>query len=322
MLIGWGALVALGCGEDAPSKAPLAPSTSDAGAAGAAGAEAFELPAIEPGPAIRTREEYCLAEAELAEEWCDYIDSCCTDADQADLYFTPGACSSGHEDPSDCLTTIASIELAGATWDGSAVDECIAAIAKLYPAAPVTCSGLDVLRWAYEDHGLHGYSQQPACRRMLAGFKGQNEPCDFMQECELGLVCAPSNQDDLSQPYVCLPEAGRGSQCLSDSRCQHDLFCVGVGDRHCGDLVSLGGRCLYTSECEAGLGCSPLGYCSPVVGVGQGCGETAACSLDLGCDFVTNSCVAMPQLGQPCTSSCNGRCENGVCVETCGGTLF
>jgi hypothetical protein len=293
------------------------------GAGGEGGAEAVaELPAIEPAPATRTREEYCAAQAELREEWCDYIDSCCSELDRADLYFIPGACSDGHADVNDCLTTLADLELRGVKWDGGAVDECIASLVPLYPAAPVSCQGLDLARWADDDRGLHGYSQQPACRRMVRGTKVQGSVCEYQSECQPGFVCSPSNLDDLSQPYVCLPEGERGAPCISDSQCHSDLFCVGVGDRRCGDLMPLGGECLYSSECDLGLSCSLLGKCAQVVGLGATCDELHVCSIDLGCSFSTKTCVAIPKIGEACDSSCDGRCENGQCVATCGGTLL
>jgi hypothetical protein len=326
-------LSALACSEDKPQEPtpPAGSAGADADAQGGAASVAEggtanddDLPAAAPPP-VRTREEYCAAEAELGESWCDYIDHCCTEADRADLNFAPGSCRDGHEDPTDCLETLNELEMRGAKFDGSAVDACIADLALLYPPAPDSCNGLQVRRSLDAVRGLHGFSQLASCRQVLTGSKVQGQACDYQSECSRRLVCAP-NDLDVANPYVCIPEGNEGTPCISDGQCRADLFCVGLGTdagtRRCGKPLPLGERCLYDDECQAGLTCSALGRCSIVVGFGATCDETHACDLGYQCNLDTDVCVAIPHVGESCTSLCDGRCENAKCVKTCGGTLL
>jgi hypothetical protein len=329
-------LAALACSDDKP-QAPIPPVGSAGAGAGAgagaeggaaslaeAGAENDDLPAAAPPP-VRTREEYCAAEAELSEGWCDYIDHCCTEADRGDLNFAPGACRDGHEDPTDCLETVEELEMRGAKFDGTAVDACIADLALLYPPAPDSCTGLQARRSLIAVRGLHGFSQLASCRKVLTGVKTQGQPCDYQSECSPGMICAPPGLD-VAQPYVCVPQGNEGTPCISDSECRADLFCVGLGidagTRRCGKPLPVGEKCLYDDECRAGLTCSALGRCAIVVGLGATCDETHACDLGYQCNLDTDVCVAIPHVGESCTSLCDGRCENAKCVKTCGGTLL
>jgi hypothetical protein len=310
-------VVAIGCSDGESQTDPMPPGQSAEAGAGDGGEAAIPP----PPPPSRTPEEFCSAYAELGEDWCDYIDHCCSAEDVADLFFIPGACLGGHQDQSVCLSRFREQEQRGVHFDGTAVDDCVKGLSELFPPAPVACGGLERLRWDRHDQGLHGFSQLAACRRMYSGTKRQGEGCEYQSECAMGLVCAPRNLDT-SQDYICLPEGARGAPCISDGQCRADLFCVGLDDRHCDVPAPLGADCLYTSECQLGLTCSSLGRCANVVGVGQYCGETSACTLDATCSFQTDTCVAQAQPGQACTLGCDGRCENGTCVTTCGGGLY
>jgi hypothetical protein len=298
-------------------------SAGSAGATGGSGAVSGSGGSTGPGAAL-TVEEYCLAKAELEGPWCDYLDTCCSEADRADPNFTAPVCADGPSDSSLCVSDIQEVLDAGAVWDGTWATSCVIELAKNYPSAPSTCSGLRIRDWVEAGRGIIGITRIDACRQMIRGTTRQGEPCAYAAVCAPGLTCFPIT-GDVNDDYVCIPLGTTASKCVTDTQCSPELICVGSGDLRCGEPAAEGEDCLYDEHCESGLIC-PLGSCVPRVPIGQSCEMLGAfCELGLTCNS-GNYCEALGSDNRVCTSSaaCNGRCDStrGACTSICGGLLF
>jgi hypothetical protein len=279
-----------------------------------------------PGPNL-TIEEYCERSAELESPWCDYLAECCSADDIADLAHPPPVCAEGPRSATDCRADFQPLLDAGAVWDGTWANACVAELSKLYPSPPSACTGLGARSWIGL-RGLVGFSRIPACRSLLRGTTATNEPCEYNNQCEPGSTCFTIT-GEAGGDYECLPAGTRGSKCVSDTQCELGLFCVGSNGLTCGDLGTLGSDCIYSSACEDGLYCTATGTCVAPKTVGEDCDPLSdVCDLGLGCNLTTYVCEALRGETFLCdtTSSCLGRCDTArtvpACTTTCGGNFY
>jgi hypothetical protein len=294
---------------------------------GTVGATGGAATGVGTGPsANKTVEQYCEQRIAMSQPWCDYVSRCCSAQDQEDDMFFVPTCTKGPVSLEECMTDAQTLLDKGAVWDGTWVDACVAGMAEHIAPPPASCSGLHLTASLEEARYQRAMSDLPACRNMVRGTRGRNQPCEYMNECEVELICNSASGDSYDD-FACLPPLGAGATCVMDSQCQAGLFCVGLNNLTCGSLTGLGGDCLYASQCVDGLECSPTGSCVSPKGLGLECSVFEdVCEPGLGCGLSTDTCIALGAPGSSCSSSsnCDGRCDSasGRCTTICGGPAF
>jgi len=301
--------------------------SSDDGASGGAAGAGGTSPVAQTGPGQpMTLEEFCTAKASLEVAWCDYLDTCCSAADQEDSLFLPPYCQFGPEDPNDCVETFSKLNSEGGIhFDGTWGESCLSAIAGTIPAPPAGCDGLHKGDYLRTGHGNPSELRISSCRKTLAGARAQGDACSYEVECPDGLRCA-ENPVGSDPEYTCQSLAPYGGSCISDADCALGDYCTGLDFRTCGPLGGTGASCIYVSDCLDGYTCAG-GECEFIRGVGESCaGSMGLCDFGLVCDFTTERCTYPNSAGMACDYDfqCEGRCDTSVgqCVDVCGGAEY
>lgn len=141
-----------------------------------------------------------------------------------------------------------------------------------------------------------------------------DEPCTRDDECVDDSSCNDAG--------VCAELGGEGDLCRSDHDCIYGSGCIGPSELmpgNCRKLGAIGEACPYMRCSELGAVCQG-GNCVPVGLPGDPCASASNCSPFALCDQPAAKCIAVPSLGEPCTSRCAGEsfCERVVtnsCVE-------
>jgi len=318
----------IGCGESTPANDAGAGGQGGTGSQNGAGASTGGSNSVTgvgdgPGTAL-TVQEYCTKRVALDQPWCDYLGTCCSADDKADLNFVPPTCGSATETAAECVSNFDAVKEAGVVWDGTWADACLTELAKTIPAAPLSCSGLKYNSWSQVGRRLPNYGQIEACQQTLAGTKKENATCEYSAECGDGMQCSTVT-GEATGTYLCLPLGTAGSKCILDSSCTSGLKCVGKDIRQCGVPGDEFSPCLYSSDCADGLVCSG-GKCDMAIAPSDACEFNETCEGGYGCGFVTQTCISLKSAGSACSSSfeCQGRCDSGTgqCADICGGSLY
>jgi hypothetical protein len=188
-----------------------------------------------------------------------------------------------------------------------------------------------------------GRTAPAACIQMLAGTVNGGDPCELDAECASGTCEFPDNCPETGCcTGMCRPApspGAAGADCARDRDCQSGLVCS--TQKQCLAPAAAGGDCRTDRECADGLGCiNPLstmpGTCRPLPHLGEACpysrcadqnlrcdvggtntcvalglpGATcrtdANCSPYMTCNTTSHQCEALPSLGMPCTTACQG----------------
>lgn len=168
-------------------------------------------------------------------------------------------------------------------------------------------------------------TQCAVCREPVSSRLG--EPCSDAQRCDEGFICnSASGTCALAAPVgtICSDDAqcrsghcaagacaafihpARGEPCAGDGRCRANLVCLeGV----CADRLDVGEACAFDAQCVADAvcrngQCESLDVCARAAPLGGPC-ISGGCADGATCDSRTHTCVALPDVGAPCTSPVN-----------------
>lgn len=132
----------------------------------------------------------------------------------------------------------------------------------------------------------------------------QGQPCSS-GECGEGLTCR-------WQTGTCEAAAGAGQSC-DENECAAGLYCEWLGNgAYCQPYAEEGDNC-YQRSCADELWCNENDRCVPAPAAGQPCLWGSVCADQTLCDFATSTCVALPELDEPCVQS---TCATGSWCDT------
>ena len=147
-------------------------------------------------------------------------------------------------------------------------------------------------------YSCEGSTCQP---RIAAG-----NACTSRYECETGLTC--NNASQKCEVYGTLNQS-----CTQDSDCAPAYRCL---DLSCQQPKKTGDACNLSSDCVAGDVCMNT-ICKALVGLVGACipaalpGYPTGCAAGFWCNAGTNTCAALPKIGESCLSA--GECSGGYC---------
>ncbi len=273
-----------------------------------------------PGTKL-TVAEYCQKSTAPFKAWCDYTEKCCSAADKASMKDGTPFCTEERASQTDCVADYEKqINDKLIEWHGEYAEDCLAKTAALIPAAPSTCQGWNLKKYAtFRDKLLDAV---PSCREMLRGLLASGADCDYGYDCQPGLTCREISE----QVWKCGAAAKKGETCGLTDECEDGLVCVGeTGTAKCEPPHAQGAACIMEEDCELGLMCDQT--CQKPIATGGDCENAPeACDYGLFCDFDTNKCAALGAVGTTCTEDydCNGRCDTATkkCANVCGGPLY
>ena len=256
-------------------------------------------------------------------------------------------------DNSDFDTVVADVKTGKVVYDGDAASQCLAYLTD-NACTFVGFHGGDVCEEIFEgtlatgaacveDEECKGYKTQTAkctqtdgtCDRGTACCPGT---CTAIQLAALGASCASADcASDLYCSGVDMTckalVATLGAACEGYDGCADPMYCKipsGGSTGVCADAASSGGACDSTTDelCADGRQyCdSTTMLCTNAVPVGAACSDTIPCVDDANCDPTSSKCVAVPTIGEPCSTTnglaCLGdlQCVNSVCTVPTPGT--
>jgi hypothetical protein len=261
-----------------------------------------------------TVEQYCNAEAELTNKWCDYYASCCSADDLSSDNFRGVKCSYGEAiDPQECIDYYNdSIANNIFTFNGEDATACLNEQDDETPEPPTSCTGTMYAYYFFlTKHRMH-FDSLPSCMSMLTGKLQEGEECRTSKDCADGLTCF----NDANSDFVCQQISAQYGNCDFDTNCEFGLYCI---DHSCNYPGTAMATCMWPDDCVADYTCSDDYVCVPLKHAGQSC-DGRDCDWFSAC--YTDVCEAYASDGTGCTYDfeCMGRCDGSTCVSICGGT--
>lgn len=166
------------------------------------------------------------------------------------------------------------------------------------------------------------------CRDAFVGKQAIGEPCAVPYECQNGLACVASGEDEgtcQSPPAVGKPCGSPQNNVLNLRFGSHRSCALGS---HCDPGIAAcaaptSGECDFDADCADGKLCI-LDQCSPRGSVGDNCESPAQCNSGLFCDIVVGTsagkCAVKKAAGAPCAqgfSECKGICPETDAAASC-----
>ncbi len=183
--------------------------------------------------------------------------------------------------------------------------------------------------------GNDTFFSRRSCETVLQGTLAEEAPCTMDDECQSGLECESSNEEDICYG-TCVPQP-------CNDACSNNQYCKEGETREedeCVKFLAKGESCVFSSECGAGLKCGAQSICeeeeedAPIIlrDMGEVCdlGATSWCKQGLTCvdfSFATERGVCGPPRneGEECLffeCRIDLVCTQGTCTKplTNGGS--
>ena len=257
-----------------------------------------------------------------------------------DCLLTESEYLAGRPGTIDCATLQEDITAGQTTYSGAHAADCTTAIADL------PCSSMV----STEPGPLPFPMPGTACSSAIVGKGATATACHRDTQCASG-YCTSTTSNTCADS-TCQPRVSAGNYCYDPSQCEIGLTCSSTSHKceaypalnqfcnmnsdcspeqrclelSCQQPKGLGDACNLDSDCVAGAVC--MNYaCKAMVGLGGQCtppalpGYPTGCAAGFWCDAGTNTCAALPKIGESCLSA--GDCIGSYCkMEQSSGTCI